>query len=328
MILKDSKGWAFNRKLTIIGGARLDQRKPPTNGHKACKVCYYSAMDKNTLIIKLREYFQERTDVAFAYLFGSMVSGITHASSDIDIGVYFKTKTGELEYESETEYSGEKDLWSDLERVTGRETDMVVLNRAPSILFDGVLKNGLKIFSNDDALLLRLWLAVGMAAQDFREFTDDFVTIRNRSRSLSQQDRDRLTRMVVFLENEMQDHAAFKDITQQDYQSNRDIKRNLERWVENAVNVGIDIAKVLLASEKKMIPETYKNILADLASLPGFDAAIAKRLGESAIMRNILAHEYLDIRFKMISSFLRDTDKTYAYLIKFAQGKLASKAQI
>lgn len=282
-------------------------------------------MNKEDLIKKLREYFHGRKDVTFAYLFGSKVSGITHASSDIDIGVYFKTKNNELEYESETEYPGENDLWSGLERLTGCETDMVVLNRAPSILFDGVLKNGVKIFSNDDTLLLRLWLAIGMAAQDFREFTDDFVKIRNRSKSLSQQDRDRMTRMVVFLENEIQDYVTFKTITQQDYQSKRDIKRNLERWVENVVNVGIDIAKVLLASEKKMIPETYKNILADLALLPGFDVATAKRLGESAIMRNILAHEYLDIRFKMMNSFMLDADKIYAYLIKFAQEKLASK---
>lgn len=139
-------------------------------------------MNKDALIIKLQEYFRSRTDVAFAYLFGSTVSGITHASSDIDIGVYFKTKGNKLEYESETEYPGENDLWSDLEKITKCETDMVVLNRAPSILFDGVLKSGIKIFSNDDALILRLWLAVGMAAQDFREFTDDFVKIRNRSK--------------------------------------------------------------------------------------------------------------------------------------------------
>lgn len=282
-------------------------------------------MNKDALIVKLREYFRGRTDVAFAYLFGSTVSGIKHVSSDIDIGVYFKTKNSALEYESETEYPGENDLWSGLERMTGKETDMVVLNRAPSILFDGILKNGIKICSNDEDLLLRLWLAIGMAAQDFREFTDDYVKIRNRSKSLSQQDRDRMTRTVVFLENEMHDYATFRNINQLDYQSKRDIKRNFERWVENVVNAGIDIAKVLLASEKKMIPETYKNILSDLALLPGFDVTIAKRLGESAVMRNILAHEYLDIRFKMMNSFMQDADKIYAYLIKFAQEKLANK---
>ena len=63
-----------------------------------------------------------------------------------------------------------------------------------------------------------------------------------------------------------------------------------------------------------MIPETYKNILADLAVFPGFDVAIAKRLGDSAIMRNILAHEYLDIRYKMMNSFMKDAVKIYSYI--------------
>ena len=123
----------------------------------------------------------------------------------------------------------------------------------------------------------------------------------------------------------MRDYAKLKGVAQQDYQFKSDVKRNFERWVENVVNAGIDIAKVLLASEKKMIPETYKNILEDLASLHGFDGFIAKQLGESAKIRNIMAHEYLDIRFKMISSFMINADKIYAYLIKFAQERLSNK---
>ena len=97
---------------------------------------------------KLRAYFKKQNQVSFAYLFGSTVSGMTHSESDIDIGIYFIPITNELEYESQTEYEDEDKIWLDLERLTGKKTDMVVLNRAPSTLLYSVLQNGEKIFVN------------------------------------------------------------------------------------------------------------------------------------------------------------------------------------
>ncbi len=136
---------------------------------------------KTELIKKLNEYFKTRKDVSFAYLFGSTVSGRTHSDSDIDIGVYFTPKTTELEYESENEFEDEDAIWSDIEKITCKNTDMVVLNRAPSTLFFAVLHTGQKIFVRDERLISNLYLVISGIAEDFRYFIKDFIKIRDRS---------------------------------------------------------------------------------------------------------------------------------------------------
>ncbi len=76
---------------------------------------------KEELLKKLKDYFESRQDVSFAYLFGSTVSKNTHSESDIDIGIYFTPKTKELEYESDREYQNEDIIWSDLEKITKKK---------------------------------------------------------------------------------------------------------------------------------------------------------------------------------------------------------------
>ena len=272
---------------------------------------------KNEFIGQLNSYFETRKDVSFAYLFGSTVSGNTHSESDVDIGVYFTPKTSGLEYESEVQYPEENKIWSDLEEITGKNTDMVVLNRAPATLFYSVLKTGEKIFSRDENLLSRLYLCVSMAAEDFRYFVSDFVKIKARSNSLSDIDKDRLIRMVDFLEMELNDFEKFKKVDQIQYTEDITTKRNIERWVENIVNSSVDIAKIIIASEKRHIPDTYKSIVLSLGTIEGFDPDIAFALSEFSKMRNMLAHEYLDIRFVQIKEFIKKSESAYKYLVDF-----------
>jgi len=279
-------------------------------------------MDRDNLTERLREYFKRRNDISFAYLFGSVAKGTSHNESDVDIGVYFKPETNALEYEAAVEYDGEDALWSDIEHITKRQTDMVVLNRAPATLFDGVFRTGILLYEDGSGLRTRLFLAITDAAEEFREFVVDFYNIKERSHSLNEIDRERLGRMVSFLEQERLEYAKFQKVSQMEYQTDRDVKRSFERWSENIVNVSIDMAKILLASEKRAIPETYKAILEGLMVLPGFGEDMAKSLSQFSKMRNLLAHEYLDIRFSMLKKFVNESEQTYMHLIKFAKGIL------
>lgn len=269
------------------------------------------------LLKKLNDYFQRKKDVSFVYLFGSVVSGNIHSESDVDIGIYFVPKTSELEYESNAEYENEDALWLDLEKIIGKKTDMVVLNRAPVTLVYSVLQNGQKIFARDENLLSRLYLSISLIAEDFRYFVSDFIKIRERSHSLNEIDKDRLSRMVVFLEKEIEDFEKFRKIDQATYISDTSLKRNIERWVENIVNSSIDTAKIILASEKKQIPETYRLIIENLGTVGNFDPGVATNLSNFSKMRNILAHEYLDIRFSQIKKFTEQSEESYKYLIDF-----------
>lgn len=268
---------------------------------------------------KLKKFLNTRNDILMAFLFGSYAKDLTHRESDIDIAVYFKPKSDEVEYEEEKNYEGEDELWSEIEKILEIKTDLVVLNRASSTLADSIVKDGKVLTIKDQRYFARFSNVISEAADYYRNFMDDFLKIKERSNSLSLTDKERLIKVTEFLEQEIKDFSIFKKIDQIKYQNDKATKRNMERWVENIVNSSIDIAKIILASEKKLIPNTYKTILENLIEVDNFDLENAKALGKFAKIRNILAHEYLDLRFNKIREFLAESELSYSYLVNFSK---------
>ncbi len=164
---------------------------------------------------------------------------------------------------------------------------------------------------------------ISSAAEYFREFVRDFWAIKQRSMSLTEDDKERLARVADFLETEVRYYSEFAGITQDSYESNAALKRNVERWAENIVNSSIDIAKILLASRKKRMPQTYRDVLRELSLIEGFSKGAADKLAQFAKLRNILAHEYLDIRFAHIKMFIDDSEAAYKKLLDFVKVLLA-----
>lgn len=129
------------------------------------------------------------------------------------------------------------------------------------------------------------------------------------------EDRERLIRYVDFLESELSDFSKFSKVDWKTYNKDRDTRRNLERWIENIVNCSIDIAKVILALEDRRIPTSYKGILKELGATQRFDEAFGEDISQWASLRNILAHEYLDIRWRPIRQFIQIAEPVYRQLI-------------
>lgn len=132
---------------------------------------------------------------------------------------------------------------------------------------------------------------------------------------MAPEDRSRGIRYVDFLEDELSDFSKFSQVDWRTYTSDKDLRRNLERWIENIVNCSIDIAKILLASEGREIPGSYREILKALGSLPSFGETLGEEISQWATLRNILAHEYLDIRWSHIEKFLRRAEPMYKDLV-------------
>lgn len=266
---------------------------------------------------ELKAYFSEQPEISMAFVFGSYAKGKEIIESDIDIAVYFKPDSRELEWEENKNYEREDEIWGRIERITGLKTDFIVLNRAPSMLAFSVIQTGKPIIIKDYTLYLRFLLTISSAADYFQEFTRDFWEIKQRSQSLSDIDKARLIRIVDFLESELKYYPDFKNLTQAVYESNPATRRNIERWAENIVNSSIDAAKIILASEKRPIPQTYRQIIEDLGLLKDFNPQTAQKLANFSKLRNILAHEYLDIRFNQINRFIQESEQAYQELVEF-----------
>lgn len=240
--------------------------------------------------------------LTFAVLFGSAAASRMRPDSDLDVAVY-GASAGRLEIEQEREIDRETEIQIALERVTQRNVELLVLNRAPATVCAAALTSGRIVLMRDEAFYSRYFLAVTSVAIDFLQTEREYRAIRDRSRSLSPVDQSRLERIVDFIDTELQDRERFRGVTLHRYRSDRDLRRNFDRWVEILINAAIDIGKIVLSSAQRPIPYTYGQILAELEALPHF-AALSGRLQPLAALRNLMAHEYLDLRFGRIARFV------------------------
>lgn len=271
---------------------------------------------------ELKKYFLHKPSVEMAFIFGSRIKGKETIESDLDVAVYFRPKSGNLDCEEEVFFEEENEIWNDVEKIAKCKVDLVVLNRAPGILASSIIKNGEPIIIKNRLRYLDFMLRISSAAIDFREFIKDFRAIKARSSSLSLEDKDRLIKLTDFLETELSDCDKYKDLDFKTYETNGEKRRSVERWIENIINASIDVAKVILASQKKQLPDTYIDTLKMLITLPNFDEKIAEKMAFFVKLRNIIAHEYLDLRFRQIQEFIKDSKNLYPYLVNYVDGFL------
>ena len=135
----------------------------------------------------------------------------------------------------------------------------------------------------------------------------------------------RLIKHMSFLENELKDYSLFKSLSWKEYNEERSKRRDVERWIENIINSSIDISKIILTSEDKTIPDTYKAIVKNLPLIPCFSASNMEKLAEWVSLRNIISHEYLDVRWTSIKRFISETDPLYKHFLDETKAYLEKK---
>lgn len=118
----------------------------------------------------LKRHFENRRDVAFAFLFGSQARGAATKLSDVDIAVYFYPKERHpVEYEEEIFYDGEHEICFEIERILKKEVELLVLNRVSASVAASAIR-GIPLAINDWGLYLDFMLIVTTEAEDFMDF--------------------------------------------------------------------------------------------------------------------------------------------------------------
>jgi len=128
-----------------------------------------------------------------------------------------------------------------------------------------------------------------------------------------------IVKRVDFIETELKDLEEYKKLDFENYSQNRKTRRDVERLVENIANASIDIGKILLAGEDVELPDTYKDIFTKLAETKVIDTKLSEDLSDLVRLRNILAHQYLEIKWEMIKKFINrgmEEVKKYLEIIK------------
>jgi predicted nucleotidyltransferase len=97
------------------------------------------------LTFRLSRALQARSDVRFAFLFGSSVTRGLDLARDVDIAVAFARPLSLLE---------QGELATQLEQVSERDVDLVDLDAATTLLRWEVARSGKVVFARDNAGLL------------------------------------------------------------------------------------------------------------------------------------------------------------------------------
>ncbi|MFH1563135.1 MAG: HepT-like ribonuclease domain-containing protein [Nitrospirota bacterium] len=123
--------------------------------------------------------------------------------------------------------------------------------------------------------------------------------------------KERLIKHIDYLAQEMEDYSIFETLTWEIYNTQRSQRRDVERWIENLINSLIDISKLILTAEGIKSPETYREIVSFLSLVKGFNKEEIEKLSQWVKLRNIVVHEYLDIRWVSIKKFIQETEPLY-----------------
>lgn len=134
-------------------------------------------------------------------------------------------------------------------------------------------------------------------------------------------------RRLRFMATELEDIQAYAQMDHHQYQGDRKSRRDLERMIENLINAALDIAKILSAGEDLEVPETYRQAFVQLGEAGIIEQELALALAEKARTRNILAHQYLDIKWPMIKDFLTTGIADLEQFKKQVEQRLMSREQ-
>lgn len=113
---------------------------------------------------RVRSVLRGRTEVVFAYLFGSRAGDGAHGASDVDVAVYLSDDVGRGGLETWSAIHGDLvEALASSEDGVGRRhrghapegVDLVILNDAPPLLTDRVIRGGELLFSRSEPERLR-----------------------------------------------------------------------------------------------------------------------------------------------------------------------------
>ena len=121
------------------------------------------------MIDQLKKYFENRNDIAFAFLYGSYANGNATNKSDIDIAVYFyPSERHPVEYEATVFYDSESAIWSDLQKILKKEVELLVFNRAPAVISSSAIR-GIPIVIKDWGLYLDFMEIITDIGDEYRD---------------------------------------------------------------------------------------------------------------------------------------------------------------
>ncbi len=128
----------------------------------------------NSIKETLNNYFKDRKEILFAYIFGSVATGTCNKLSDIDIAIFIdERKIDEKDYR----YGYQAEVMTDLmDILKTNKIDLVVLNYAAALLKHRVIYYGKLIYSKNESQRIRFEVdSINKYFEEFHEYIQKYM---------------------------------------------------------------------------------------------------------------------------------------------------------
>jgi len=133
-------------------------------------------------------------------------------------------------------------------------------------------------------------------------------------------DKNLIKENLIELNNIYGELLKYKDIEEEEFINNLSIRWTLERGLLAGINIILDIGNHILASQYKIYPNTYEDILKEIFGKGIISQEVYSKIKGMGSFRNILVHEYIKIDpkkvYKNYKSFLEIIPEISKEIIK------------
>jgi uncharacterized protein YutE (UPF0331/DUF86 family)/predicted nucleotidyltransferase len=231
------------------------------------------------VISAVERYFAAHGDeIAAAYVFGSTARRTARADSDVDVGVVMKSP------QRGTLASLHIDLEGELERLLGRDVQLVVLDNAPPDLVHRVLRDGILVCDRDRSKRI----AIEVRARN--DYFDILPVLERYRRRAGSTDLEPVAKNLAFIEScvrELETLARLEFV-----QSDIRERRFVEHTLQIAIQAALDVASHVVSDERLGEPSTNRELFDLLARAGWLPTELADTMRRMVGFRNIVVHGY------------------------------------
>ncbi len=125
-------------------------------------------------------------------------------------------------------------------------------------------------------------------------------------------DRDLVLRKLADLDQYVSQVSEYRDIAVEQYRKDWKTQRIIERTLQLAIEVCVDVANHVIADRDLRIPPTYAEAFEVLAEAGLLDAALRDAMSRMSQFRNVIVHQYTEIDAAIVVRILREHLRDFA----------------
>ncbi len=126
-------------------------------------------------------------------------------------------------------------------------------------------------------------------------------------------DRDLILRKLADMDQYVRQVSEYRDITVEQYRRDWKPQRIIERTLQLAIEVCVDIANHVIADHGLRVPTTYAEAFEVLAEAGLLDATLRDAMIRMSQFRNVIVHQYAAINPEIVVRILREHLKDFAW---------------